>query len=142
MQRPDVDDRAGGGFEEEPAARVRGHAVEVPGAERDELALAGRRHVGEIAAAEAGIRQALVVEVGGDLQRIAPADPLGAAGELHGAGRTAILDQRDLDGRGADIDAGDGEGGAVVDPVHVASPPAPGCSASRWAKRAAPSAPV
>ena len=101
--------RAHVGVEVERPARVGGHAVEVTGAERDDLAFARRRHVVELVAAYAGRRERRLEGGLGHGQGVAPPQPLAVAGEERLAPRGIAPYDRHLDGRGADVDPG-GEG--------------------------------
>jgi hypothetical protein len=108
VERADVDHRAGLGVEEDAAAGVRGHRVEVAGGELDVLAFAGGGDVVDVAGAQAGVGQHAVVALAGQRHGVAAADALAALGQPFRAARPRAAEQHGLDGARADVDA-DGE---------------------------------
>jgi hypothetical protein len=142
VERADVDHRSRRRLEQQSAAGVRRHAVEVTGAELDAVALTGRGHVGEGLAVEPGLSQRGLKRVFGDAQRIALADALDLPGQDPLVTGLGVLDDRHLDGGRAHVDPRADEG-AFRSRRHEA-PPAAAVSPgpSRRANSAAPSAPV
>ena len=106
VQRADVEDRARSRIEEETAARVRRHAVEVSGAKRDGFAFAGGGHVGQVGGTHTRLLHALPEQVGSHEILIAPADALHSLRQHARALLARFLHDHDLDGRRADVDSG------------------------------------
>jgi hypothetical protein len=148
VQRAAVEDRAAFGVEIDGAAGMRGHRVEVPGMERDRLALAGGGAIVHVGAGQSRILQRLVIGGARELERVAVADPDESARDPFGP-VALVAEDGDLDRRGADVDAcGDRH---AISPIMSSPtlPPSGRASAGAaipWALRransAAPRAPV